>query len=37
MSNKITIPFNFKPRDYQLPVLKAMDSGIKRAVLIWHR
>lgn len=33
----ITIPHKFKPRDYQLPFLQAMDSGIKRAVLVWHR
>lgn len=33
----ITIPHNFSPREYQLPFLKAMDSGKKRAVLIWHR
>jgi len=32
-----TVPHNYKPRDYQLPFWKAMDSGIKRAVLIWHR
>lgn len=35
--SSITIPHKFKPRDYQLPFLKAMDSGIKRAVLVWHR
>lgn len=28
---------NFDPRDYQLDFLKAMDSGKKRAVLVWHR
>lgn len=33
----LKIPFNFKPRSYQLPFLKAMDKGIKRAVLIFHR
>lgn len=33
----ITIPFNFTPRDYQLPFLTAMDNGYKRALLIWHR
>lgn len=27
----------FTPRDYQLPFLAALDSGIKRAVLVWHR
>lgn len=38
MSDKtINIPHQFKPRDYQLPLLKALDSGIKRAVIVWHR
>lgn len=34
---EINVPYKFEPRDYQLPVLKALDSGIKRAILIWHR
>jgi phage terminase large subunit len=34
---EITIPHNFYPRDYQLKFLKAMDSGVKRALLVWHR
>lgn len=33
----ITIPYKFTPRDYQLPFLQAMDSGYRRAVLLWHR
>ena len=33
----VRIPFNFDPRPYQLPFLSAMDSGKKRAVLVWHR
>ena len=33
----LIIPYNFIPRNYQLPLLKAMDSGIKRAVVMWHR
>lgn len=33
----IKIPFNFQPRQYQIPLLKALDSGVKRAVSIWHR
>ena len=33
----IDIPFNFKPRAYQLPLLRAMDSGCKRACCVWHR
>lgn len=34
---EITIPFNFTPRSYQLPLLAAMDDGCKRAVCVWHR
>jgi phage terminase large subunit len=33
----LVIPYRFQPRPYQLPVLQALDSGIKRAVVIWHR
>jgi hypothetical protein len=33
----LTIPYNYTPRNYQFPVLSAMDSGIKRAVCVWHR
>jgi hypothetical protein len=32
----LTIPFNYVPRPYQLPILQALDSGIKRAVAVWH-
>jgi phage terminase large subunit len=31
------IQFPFKPRPYQLPFLRAMANGCKRAVLVWHR
>lgn len=34
---EITLPHNFNPREYQLPLLKAWDSGIKRFILCWHR
>lgn len=34
---KLTIPHNYKPRTYQLPVLTALDDGKKRAVIVWHR
>ena len=39
MSESITLPveFKYRPRPYQLPFLKRMASGCKRAVLIWHR
>lgn len=33
----VTIPYNFVPRDYQLPLFKALDSGKKRAFWIVHR
>lgn len=34
---QVTIPYKWNPRTYQLPFLQAMDSGYKRAILIWHR
>lgn len=33
----ITVPHQFQPRFYQLPILKAMDNGFKRLVQVWHR
>ena len=33
----IDIPYGYTPRDYQLPFLRAMDDGCKRAVKLWHR
>ena len=33
----IQLPFNFEPRDYQVPILDALDSGIKRAIWVLHR
>lgn len=33
----ITIPHNWTPRDYQLPVFTAFDEGCKRFVLLYHR
>jgi phage terminase large subunit len=33
----ISLPNNWSPRHYQLPTLAALDSGIKRAISIWHR
>jgi phage terminase large subunit len=33
----ITLPYNFKPRPYQIPILRALDSGFKRAVWVAHR
>lgn len=34
---KITIPYEFTPRPYQVDLFKAMDSGYKRAITVWHR
>ena len=34
---EIQLPYNFTPRDYQLPLLEALDSGVKRAVWVAHR
>lgn len=33
----MTIPHQFKPRDYQLPLLKALDKGYTRALIVWNR
>lgn len=33
----IDIPFKFKPRFYQIPLFKALDNGILRAIIVWHR
>ena len=33
----ITLPYKYQPRDYQLPLLKAIDNGYKRAVAVFHR
>lgn len=32
-----TISPLYKPRDYQVPINKAFDNGIKRLIHIWHR
>lgn len=32
-----TIPHNYRPRSYQLPVLRALDRGATRVVMVWHR
>lgn len=33
----LTLPYNFTPRPYQRPLLRALDSGATRAVAVWHR
>lgn len=37
MEKTITLPYKFSPRNYQLRLLKALDSGISRAVVVWNR
>jgi phage terminase large subunit len=34
---EIVLPHQYTPRDYQLPVLEALDSGYKRIIQVWHR
>ena len=34
---ELTIPYHFTPRDYQLPIFEAIDSGIKRIIMVRHR
>ena len=36
-NDEITLPYLFTPRNYQEPVLAALDNGILRAVCVWHR
>jgi phage terminase large subunit len=33
----IQIPYKFTPREYQIGLFKAMDSGYKRAIAVYHR
>lgn len=37
MPRELQLPYGFTPRPYQIPILRAMDSGIKRAVWVAHR
>lgn len=34
---EIVLPNGWNPRDYQLRAWQALESGIKRALLVWHR
>lgn len=34
---QISLPNNWSPRPHQIPFFKAMDNGVKRACLVWHR
>lgn len=33
----ILLPYGYEPRNYQLPLLDALDSGTKYASVVWHR
>ena len=34
---ELTIPYDWAPRDYQLPLWSFLENGGKRAVAVWHR
>ena len=34
---EIVLPNGWNPRDYQLPAWNALEGGIKRLLLLWHR
>ena len=34
---EITLPNNWRPRGYQMDAWAALERGIKRALLVWHR
>jgi hypothetical protein len=36
-SGAVSIPFNYRPRIYQLPLLQTFDTGKKPGVVVWHR
>lgn len=36
-SVEITLPHEWRPRDYQKPLWRALLKGTKRAVAVWHR
>ena len=33
----LTLPNNWRPRPYQMPLWSALEGGCKRAVAVWHR
>ena len=33
----VNVPHNYTPRNYQIPIFRALDSGIRRAVWVAHR
>ena len=34
---EVTLPNNWRPRNYQVDAWAALERGIKRALLVWHR
>lgn len=34
---RIHVPYNFEPRDYQEPLMRAMDEGCRYGACMWHR
>jgi phage terminase large subunit len=36
-TSSITLPHNWDPRPYQQPAWNALERGIRRALLVWHR
>lgn len=34
---EVELPYNWEPRAYQLPAWTALESGVKRLALVWHR
>lgn len=37
MAGAVTMPHNWTPRSYQRPMWGAMESGVLRSFLLWHR
>ena len=35
--NRIEIPHDWTPRDYQMPLWEALQTGVRRACVVWHR
>lgn len=33
----IEVPYDWSPRDYQMPAWQALEGGCKRVCLVWHR
>lgn len=36
-ARRIRIPYQYTPRSYQLPVWQAIEAGVTRLCLVWHR